>query len=1278
MTLSPLLDGAEFGTGGKFKLERAVTGSDTIASPLTVNFTVSGSATRGVDYLLSGDTVPQSGDPPLGNTYSFELGANVASAEIPYTVLNDTTSEGWETVKLGLVQSANYNLGTTDAQTSWIEDNELWIEADTDPIVVGQGVTFSLPEEMVEESAVEWDLNYDGTFDAVADEYESWIMTSFNATGPRTVAARVTTNNVAQIVTLAVTVGTAPPAVTQPADLTVNVGTTSTLSVTATTANGPLRYEWSYNFFNDNYEPEYETIPNSDSASISYQFTHAGTYQFGVKVTDQLDKSSEVWFDVTVENVAPQTGITMSLIDNGTTTWTKNLNTETGTIAIGEGNDYTFTVHDIGTDTLDDVGIFVSWTGLDEDYEQLSVDDLTIVDDWTVQFTHEFAKPNSGNLTLKFAVVDSFGYWTEYSATFSVSSQKIQGSFGAGRLINKLEHNNQTYLNLWAIDSFLGLRFDNVKPELDEALSDLVYHWKYKRIEDANWQTETTTTPNFQLPNDPNKADVFDVEAWITGKNGSTSDHTLATVVREGEKLASVGAKEVESIPIFARVQIGGIADSAFYTDFTNQARVEATNLDPNSSVQVIVDWNEKTKEYLDSFQYEYRYTFDYEVWDVEEFTFSQNHNNLIATGQIIQSANPVLAPNVSATPHIVEINHPMALHTDRKIVVRPRVEVLNSAGAVVYSYGLLGTATAYTVKTLSTGQEINQGINAIAQIVEGLGQKGQDLVNYVKSKLDVVFRLLVDGLKTGIADYATYLLAEGGAKKEVIKWLFGGTSALTILNNINGNIFEDGNWKNLLLQYAGITWDHVQDVFRQELGEGHLDALDQVAALFTGEDGNFAGKAQDFLNTLNQAYTDAGGVGELTSSETLYTDLKDKFGGMLLETVGKLGVQIAAKFVPGAGAVLSILNTVTWVIDNKDRFVDLYSKLTEIIDAVNPAAFNGITGQQREQMFIDKTNAIAVKVKGGMEAATSLLLGNLASQFGLGGVPNAIRKAVAFVPTQVDAVLRTLVKTMVKPLKAGANLVANAQLFAGKLGSVYEFDYKGNHYGLWLVRENTMAGLKIAQKVNNEWKLVSKLKASDFTTAHGEGLTGTAISHATDLINKAQEYINSFKKNPSGPKLSLSALKEKLKQLVGRHGANDPVANYSHMDKVVADIQANACKALNLGCFAAGTKLWTESGWRNVEEILAGEKVYSKDQWSPGNVVELREVEEVFKRFAVVQVLHLFSLSRLGFYLTLRCSTCYLNITYLTFPLIGEVSLCLLLSPQTKFHDVNYFKPVG
>src|SRR4030095_16246429 len=91
---------------GVFTVSR--TGSTTAA--LTVNYTVGGTATNGTDYqTLSGSVV---------------IAAGPASATLTVTPIDDTVSEGDETVTVTLSPSASYNVGSPSTATVTIADND--------------------------------------------------------------------------------------------------------------------------------------------------------------------------------------------------------------------------------------------------------------------------------------------------------------------------------------------------------------------------------------------------------------------------------------------------------------------------------------------------------------------------------------------------------------------------------------------------------------------------------------------------------------------------------------------------------------------------------------------------------------------------------------------------------------------------------------------------------------------------------------------------------------------------------------------------------------------------------------------------------------------------------------------------------------------------------------------------------------------------------------------------------------------------------------------------
>jgi len=79
------------------------------ASALTVNYTVSGTATNGVDY----DTVAS----------PIVIPAGASSASIAVTPIGDTATEGSETVTVSIAEGSNYTIGASGSATVTIADS---------------------------------------------------------------------------------------------------------------------------------------------------------------------------------------------------------------------------------------------------------------------------------------------------------------------------------------------------------------------------------------------------------------------------------------------------------------------------------------------------------------------------------------------------------------------------------------------------------------------------------------------------------------------------------------------------------------------------------------------------------------------------------------------------------------------------------------------------------------------------------------------------------------------------------------------------------------------------------------------------------------------------------------------------------------------------------------------------------------------------------------------------------------------------------------------------
>ncbi|MBD2663841.1 Calx-beta domain-containing protein [Richelia sinica] len=121
---------------GRFTLTRI----GNLASSQTINYTITGTATKGTDYTS------------LPGTVTFAAGASTATINV--APINDSISEPTETVTLNLATGTGYSLGTAKTATVKIGDNDQSVE------------TTDLIHFVNNESVVVWLSNGDGTFNA--------------------------------------------------------------------------------------------------------------------------------------------------------------------------------------------------------------------------------------------------------------------------------------------------------------------------------------------------------------------------------------------------------------------------------------------------------------------------------------------------------------------------------------------------------------------------------------------------------------------------------------------------------------------------------------------------------------------------------------------------------------------------------------------------------------------------------------------------------------------------------------------------------------------------------------------------------------------------------------------------------------------------------------------------------------------------------------------------------------------------------------------------------
>jgi hypothetical protein len=58
-------------------------------------------------------------------------------------------------------------------------------------------------------------------------------------------------------------------------------------------------------------------------------------------------------------------------------------------------------------------------------------------------------------------------------------------------------------------------------------------------------------------------------------------------------------------------------------------------------------------------------------------------------------------------------------------------------------------------------------------------------------------------------------------------------------------------------------------------------------------------------------------------------------------------------------------------------------------------------------------------------------------------------------------------------------------------------------------------------------------------------------------------------------------------------------------------------------GCFAAGTRIWSPEGYRQIEDFKVGDLVYARNEFDPSGPIEAKPIEELFRSVAPIVHLH-------------------------------------------------------
>ena len=378
-----------------------------------------------------------------------------------------------------------------------------------------------------------------------------------------------------------------------------------------------------------------------------------------------------------------------------------------------------------------------------------------------------------------------------------------------------------------------------------------------------------------------------------------------------------------------------------------------------------------------------------------------------------------------------------------------------------------------------------------------------------------------------------------------------------------------------------------------QALGANAAAAANLIAQLFNNVPDTLAGVQQVFSN-INAAITQYGATAQALSFSGIETKIVNAAQTMLQNAATQAVANLVAKFIPGVGALNSLMNGFTFLATNYNQIADI---VLDIVNSVK-ALVSGVP---------EAAATFAAGLVTAMNKSIPLLLAFGVSQLGLANLPNQIKSTLQAIPNTIQKQLMAIVSAIAKKVPLSGLGGTNSGLFAGELAPMVQITYQGVTYDLWTAKDGRNAVVKIAYDNNGSPIFIAALTAANFT--------GNSVGAFNTLKADAQAQVNVL----SG----VAPLATTANQ--ARPNQQNLAAQQSNVTKIVSDqnliipaVQAGDCGLLT-GCLAAGTRMRTPTGLRSIEEIARGELVFARNELDPNGIVEAKVVEEVFERFAEI-----------------------------------------------------------
>ncbi len=577
-------------------------------------------------------------------------------------------------------------------------------------------------------------------------------------------------------------------------------------------------------------------------------------------------------------------------------------------------------------------------------------------------------------------------------------------------------------------------------------------------------------------------------------------------------------------------------------------------------------------------------YSFSVTIYEVEQFSFFGPDHNLTLHTFTVATTDPTL--DLTQIPGYGE--------QDRQIMVTAYAWVYGGAGnppayqTPEYGFVLITPKSPTTLQWLSGAAQqaynVYQGLEGLAQ---QFGSRATEVANTIAANPMTFVQTLGNALSGALKQILGSLTNPADLGSVVLTWL--GTKLPPTLQGLaNVDLTSTSGVTQFLLQYAGLTTQHLQQVVLDAIGPSNAAALTSLLTLLQP----VLNDPNGVLDLMQQLPTLSEQVGQQLQGLNLTTLLKNAAEQAVQEIVPGVLLQLGAKFVPGFSMVLSVTNSLTWLLNNQARLTGVIGAL---LDGLGDLATGGAQATKDLQKRLYEAFMLVLPV--GLDFA--------AAQFGLDALPGKLQSALQVVPTEVDKLLRQVVNAVVSKVKAALRLTPGS---GTPLGAKVPFTYQPERYLLWAV--GTSSGPRVL------WSLADGTMVNQLTPVLVNGnttLTGD-LNAVLTAAKALSDKLASLKASPTGAGggVTLGQLSSAQQTL------------QAALVKLGADLETNPCGILELGaCFAAGTKLLTPLGWWPVEELYEGMLVRSRPEGDPHTETRWNTVEAKFVRTGRVLHLH-------------------------------------------------------